>query len=82
MKNKLTGLVSLLDFFPGVKTKVSAIAALALAAVQGWNQVAVAFNIPAVVEVPDVASAAVLALLGLGAANAQDRIKDQIDLNK
>lgn len=75
MKNNLNKIICLLDFFPGVKTKVSAVAALGLAVVQSWNAVAGAFEINAVINIPDVANAAVLALLGVGAANAQDRLK-------
>ena len=37
MNNALVYLIGLLDFWPGLKTKIATAAAFALAVVQAWN---------------------------------------------
>jgi len=58
-----------LNFAPGLKTKVAAIAAFALAIVAAWNGLAPQIGVDFTVSIPDWLNAAVLALLGVGAAN-------------
>lgn len=62
--------LSALNFMPGLKTKFAAVAALLLAVVAAWNGAAPALGLEGyVVQIPDFVNAAVLALLGVGAAN-------------
>lgn len=70
----LNYLVSLLDFLPGLKTKIGAVAAFALAVISAWNTMAPAVGVDFTIQVPEVINALVLALLGVGAANAQARL--------
>lgn len=70
----LNYLVSLLDFWPGIKTKVAAVAAFALAVIAAWNSAAPQLGVDFTIQVPEVINALVLALLGVGAANAQARL--------
>lgn len=72
--NALARLVGLLDFWPGVKTKIAALAAFALAVMQAWNAAAPAIGVDYVIHVPEYINAIVLALLGVGSANAQARL--------
>lgn len=74
MNNALTYLVSLLDFWPGVKTKAGAVAAFALAVIAAWNSTAPQLGFDFTIQVPEIINAIVLALLGVGAANAQARL--------
>ena len=70
MGNLLGIIVGALNFAPGVKTRLAAVAALLLAVVSAWNGAAPSLGLEgAVLTIPDWASAAVLALLGVGAAN-------------
>lgn len=70
----LTYLIGLLDFAPGLKTKLGAIAAFALAVIAAWNSAAPQLGVDFVIHVPEFVNAVVLALLGVGAANAQTRL--------
>lgn len=70
----LNYLVSLLDFWPGIKTKVGAVAASALAVIAAWNSMAPQLGVDFTIQVPEMINALVLALLGVGAANAQARL--------
>jgi hypothetical protein len=74
MNNGLSYLVSLLDFWPGIKTKVGAVAAFALAVIAAWNTAAPQLGVDFTIHVPEIINALVLALLGVGAANAQARL--------
>jgi uncharacterized membrane protein YphA (DoxX/SURF4 family) len=74
MNNALTYLVSLLDVLPGLKTKIAAVAAFALAVVQAWNAAAPGIGVDFTIPIPDIVNAIVLALLGAGTANAQHRL--------
>lgn len=63
-------LLDLLNFWPGLKTKVAAVAAFALAVVAAWNAMVPELGqAELAVRIPDVVNAIVLALLGVGAAN-------------
>jgi uncharacterized membrane protein YphA (DoxX/SURF4 family) len=70
----LSYLVGLLDFWPGLKTKLAAVAAFALAVISAWNGLAPQLGVDFTIQVPEMANALVLALLGAGAANAQRRL--------
>lgn len=70
----LTYLVGLLDFWPGLKTKFAAVASFALAVVAAWNELAPNIAPDLVLVVPNYITAFVMALLGIGAANAQKRL--------
>ena len=70
----LTYLVGLLDFWPGVKTKLAAVAAFVLAVISAWNAAAPAIGVDFTIAVPDIVNALVLALLGAGTANAHRRL--------
>lgn len=70
MQNYLTLIINAMNWFPGVKTKAAAVAALLLAIVTAWNGAAPALGLEnAVVHIPDWVNATVLAALGIGAAN-------------
>jgi hypothetical protein len=70
MSNLLTTVLSLLNIAPGWKTKIAAVAALLLAVVSAWNGTAPQLGLEGwVVTIPEWLNAAVLALLGVGAAN-------------
>ena len=68
MGNLLSIIVTALNFAPGIKTKAAAVAAFGLALVAAYNGAAPSFEFP-VVQVPEWINSAVLALLGVGAAN-------------
>jgi hypothetical protein len=68
MGNLLSVIVSGLNFLPGYKTRIAAVAAFALAVVSAYNGAAPSFEFP-VLQVPEWINSAVLALLGVGAAN-------------
>ena len=70
----LSYLVGMLDFWPGLKTKLGAVAAFALAVIAAWNSAAPQLGVDFVIQVPEFVNAVVLALLGVGAANAQKRL--------
>lgn len=69
MQAFLTMVLSAVNFFPGVKTRIAAVAALALAIVAAWNTAAPALGVDFVITIPQWLNAAVIALLGVGAAN-------------
>jgi len=70
MSNLLTTILGLLNIAPGWKTRIAAVAALLLAVVSAWNGAAPQLGLEgAVLTIPDWLNAAVLALLGVGAAN-------------
>lgn len=63
-------LLDLLNFWPGLKTKVAAVAAFALAVVAAWNGMVPELGYPDLaLRIPEIVNAIVLALLGVGAAN-------------
>lgn len=68
MGNLLSVVVTALNFAPGVKTKLAAVAAFGLAIIAAYNGGAPSFDLP-VLQVPEWINSAVLALLGVGAAN-------------
>lgn len=74
MNNGLSYLLSLLDYWPGLKTKLGAVAAFALAVIAAWNTMAPTVGVDFTIQVPEIVNAIVLALLGVGAANAQARL--------
>lgn len=60
MYSGLTGIVGALNFFPGLKTKLAAVAALILAIVSAWNAAAPAFGVgPCISTLAEVAKVAV-----------------------
>lgn len=80
-------ILDLLNIAPGWKTKASAVAAFGLAIVAAWNTMvpelgfgpctladAAACGVDLTVKVPEIINAAVLALLGVGAANQPKNI--------
>lgn len=69
MQAYLTIILNALNFVPGLKTKLAAVAALALAIIAAWNSAAPQLGVDFVVHIPDWINAFVLALLGVGAAN-------------
>lgn len=65
-------IVGYLNFYPGIKTKAAAVAALCLAVVAAWDTAVPGLGLDTsvyAVHIPDVVNAFVLALLGVGAAN-------------
>ena len=81
MNNALVYLIGLLDFWPGLKTKIATAAAFALAVVQAWNAAVPNVGLdPAVyvIHIPDIVNAIIIALLGVGTVNAQNRMKRQL----
>jgi hypothetical protein len=71
MGNLLSTVLGLLNFMPGLKRKLAAVAALALAVIAAWNSAAPELGVDFIVKVPEIVNAAVLALLGVGVANAE-----------
>lgn len=71
MGNFLTTILSLLNIAPGWKTKIAAVVALLLAIVSAWNSAAPDIGVDFVITIPEWANAVVLALLGVGVANAE-----------
>ena len=67
--NYVNILVGLANVLPGYKTKIAAVAAFVLAIVAAWNGMAPQLGIDFTIQVPEFINAAVLALLGVGAAN-------------
>lgn len=67
--NYISIILSVLNVAPGYKTKIAAIAAFLLAIVSAWNSLAPQIGSELVVQIPEWINAAVLALLGVGAAN-------------
>jgi len=71
MGNLLTTVLGFLNFAPGLKRKLGAVAALVLAVVAAWNSAAPEIGVDFVIQIPEFINAAVLALLGVGVANAE-----------
>lgn len=69
MNALLTIVLGYLNWAPGLKTKFAAVAALILAIVTAWNSAAPALGVDFVIHLPEWLNAAVIALLGVGAAN-------------
>ena len=69
MQSYLSLIIGALNFFPGVKTKAAAVAALLLAIVAAWNAAAPAIGVDFIITIPEWVNATVLAALGVGAAN-------------
>ena len=67
--NYISIIVSLANILPGYKTKIAAVAAFLLAVIAAWNSAAPGLGVDFVITIPDWINAAVLALLGVGAAN-------------
>lgn len=75
MQAYLNLIIGALNFFPGVKTKAAAVAALALAIISAWNGAAPQLGLEgAVVHIPEWINATVLAALGIGAANQPNNL--------
>lgn len=75
MQSLISLVLTGLNFLPGLKTKIAAVAALLLAVVAAWNGAAPALGLDGyVVQIPDFVNAAVLALLGVGAANQPNNL--------
>ena len=73
MGNLLTTVLGMLNFAPGLKRKMGAVAALVLAIIAAWNGAAPELGLEnATLQIPDFVNAAVLALLGVGVANAEN----------
>ena len=70
----LNAFLERLDFWPGLKTRLAAVAAFALAVIAAWNAAAPQLGVDFMVQVPEIVNAIVLALLGVGSANAQKRL--------
>ena len=70
MGNLITTALGMLNFLPGWKRKIGAIGALCLAIIAAWNGAALELGIDFSVVVPDWINAIVLAILGVGVANA------------
>ena len=68
--NIINLILSAVNFLPGWKRKISAVMALGLALVAAWNTAAPELGVDFVIQIPEFVNAAVLALLGVGAANA------------
>jgi MFS superfamily sulfate permease-like transporter len=75
--NYISIILSLLNVAPGWKTKIAAIAAFLLAIVSAWNSLAPQIGSDLIVHIPDFVNAAVLALLGVGAANQPANLPKQ-----
>ena len=71
MGNLLATVLGFLNFAPGLKRKLGAVAALVLAVVAAWNSAAPEIGVDFVIQIPEFINAAVLALLGVGVANAE-----------
>jgi len=69
MGNLLTTVLGLLNIAPGWKTRIAAVAALLLAIVSAWNSAAPGLGVDFIITIPEWLNSAVLALLGVGAAN-------------
>ena len=69
MQAYLNIIIQAMNWFPGVKTKAAAVAALLLAIVAAWNSAAPALGVDFIITIPDWVNATVLAALGIGAAN-------------
>lgn len=67
--NIVSVILSALNFLPGWKTKIVAVAALLLAVVSAWNSAAPELGVDFIITIPEWLNSAVLALLGVGAAN-------------
>lgn len=67
--NIVSVILSALNFLPGWKTKIAAVAALLLAIVSAWNSAAPELGVDFIITIPEWLNSAVLALLGVGAAN-------------
>lgn len=74
MQAYLTLILNALNWFPGMKTKVAAVAAFVLAIIAAWNSAAPGIGVDFTVAVPDWINALVMALLGVGAANQPNNL--------
>lgn len=72
--NYISIIVSLANILPGYKTKIAAVAAFLLAVIAAWNSAAPGLGVDFVITIPDWINAAVLALLGVGAANQPNNL--------
>lgn len=70
----LNAFLERLDFWPGLKTRLAAVVTFVLAVIAAWNAAAPQLGVDFTVQVPEIVNAIVLALLGLGSANAQRRL--------
>jgi len=70
----LSYLIGLLDFAPGLKTKLGAAGLFVLAVISAWNSAAPQLGVDFMIHVPEYVNALVMALLGVGVANAQKRL--------
>ena len=75
MQAYLSLILNALNFFPGIKTKAAAVAALLLAIISAWNSAAPGIGVDFAIHVPEWINATVLALLGVGAANQPKNIQ-------
>ena len=79
IKTQLTFLLSLLDFMPGLKTKLGAVAAFIVAIVSAWGALAPAIGLgDYTIVVPPEVNAVIMALIGVGASNSQTRLSSSI----
>lgn len=69
MQALLTTILGLLNYFPGIKTKLGAVLAFLLAILAAWNSAMPDIDPALVWHLPDWISTAVMALIGVGAAN-------------
>jgi hypothetical protein len=67
--NYVSMIIGMLNIAPGWKTKIAAVAALLLAIVSAWNSAAPGLGVDFIITIPEWLNSAVLALLGVGAAN-------------
>jgi hypothetical protein len=72
--NYISIILNVLNLAPGYKTKIAAVAALLLAVVAAWNSAAPGIGVDFIITIPDWLNAAVLALLGVGAANQPNNL--------
>jgi hypothetical protein len=75
LKSSITLFVSMLDFLPGLKTKLAAVAAFVVAIISAWGALAPEVGLgDYVVVIPPAINAAIMALLAVGSSNAQTRL--------
>lgn len=74
MGNLLNTVLMALNWFPGIKTKLAAVAAFLLAVIAAWNSAAPEIGVDFIIKVPEFINAVVLALLGVGAANQPNNL--------
>lgn len=69
MQAILTTILGSLNWAPGIKTKLAAVAALVLAIIAAWNSASPGLGVDFQIHFPEWVNTVVLALLGVGAAN-------------